>query len=790
MKPRVAFIIGYGASPLPTLRKVLEEEAKALSFEGIAVSNATCEAELDFIRSADVVFVYSHELPPSVVEALENHGGKIVALSGPYAHLSSIPGEVLAKASAFYTTGGEGNLRKLVRLMVKLAGVDIEVGEVEDVPWHGIYHPQLGVFTKLQDYLNLYPYANRPLVGILFPKSYWLYGQTEPVSKLIEVLEQEGLGTIPVFTYGYRSSFNCLGYTKEDSIHEFFFMDDKPVIEALVNLYFFFLLDHGPNSEQQFKEARGIELLKRLGVPIIQVVTSFYRSVEEWLRDKQGVDYLTQVYCVIMPEVDGLIEPIYAVGSVVNSLGVKEHHSYKEHLQYIARRVKHWVKLKLKKPEERKIAIVLINPPCKGLEANVAVGLGLDVPESVVKLLWELKRQGYDVGDELPKSGEELVRMIMERKAISEFRWTSVDEIVKLGGAVAFVDAETYSDWFKELSPKVKEEMVKEWGDPHDVLAGRVSKELVGMVYDGKFVVPGLLFGNVFITTQPKFGCAGPVCDGRVCRILHNPTIPPPHQWLAVYRWITRVFRADVVLHFGTHGYLEFRPGKGVGLSPECWPEITIDEVPHLYVYVVSNPMEGVIAKRRSYAALVDHLYPPMTMANVLDELDDLLNQYARAKQLGEHARAKVLYEKLLEAARKHNISVERPEDAEKTIEGIHRYVDLIKGSQVNLGLHVFGNPPRDPRRLSEYVVTAMSYDSHYSPSIKRVLAEYLGLDYDELRKEPMKINRRYGAPNREVLDKLHSVAVNVLEKLISLGSSEPDLVVKLVEEEVTKTLG
>nr|WP_231487447.1 cobaltochelatase subunit CobN [Archaeoglobus fulgidus] len=84
---------------------------------------------------------------------------------------------------------------------------------------------------------------------------------------------------------------------------------------------------------------------------------------------------------------------------------------------------------------------------------------------------------------------------------------------------------------------------------------------------------------------------------------------------------ILSIFKADVIIHFGTHGYLEFRPGKGVGLSPSCWPEISVDDVPHLYVYNVSNPMEGVIAKRRSYATIVDHLYPPMSMANVLQIL-------------------------------------------------------------------------------------------------------------------------------------------------------------------------
>lgn len=241
------------------------------------------------------------------------------------------------------------------------------------------------------------------------------------------------------------------------------------------------------------------------------------------------------------------------------------------------------------------------------------------------------------------------------------------------------------------------------------------------------------------------------------------------------------------MVHFGAYGYLEFRPGKGVGLSVECWPEISIDEVPHFYVYIVSNPSDGMVAKRRSYAVLVDHLHPPVTMAETLDDLEDLLNQYARANQLGEHARTKVIYEKLIEIAKMHYISVPSPENCEETIENIRRYVDMVRGSQVNMGLHIFGSPPKEPRKLAEYVAAAMSYDSYNSPSIKRAIATYLDLDYEELRKAPMRVNERYGVPNREVLQKIHLIAVNVLEKIILLNSTEPNIIAKLVEEEAKR---
>jgi len=792
---RLAFIIGYGASAIRVLSRLLAEEAAEHGFDYLVVSDKICSGHVDFIRSSDAILVYSSGLPEDVEEAIRHGKARLVlALSPSCAHLVKGSPDAISRAWALYKTGGERNLRALIHLVLKELGLPVEVPELEEVPWHGILHPDLGFFSSTRDYLAVYPHARRPMVGLLFYRSQAIYEQLDHVRALVRALEGEGLGVLPVFTYGFRDVL-LKTPTAEDTVREFFLVDERPVVDAIVDLTSFFLLDHGrwaEGSSRRFKVVSGVQLLKELGVPVISAVISFHQSVEEWLKDERGVDYLTQVYRIIMPEVDGLIEPIFVAGSRLSPDGAKSYEPFEEHARYLARRVRRWVELKRKRPEERRIAIVLINPPCKGLEASLAVGLGLDVPESVVRLLHRLRELGYNVGDELPRSGQELVRMFMEKKAISEFRWTSVEDIVRSGGAVAFVDADTYMSWFEELPPAVREKMVADWGHPLDVLSGRAPRELTGMVYEGRFVVPGLLFGNIFITPQPKCGCAGPACDGRVCRVLHDPTITPPHQWLAVYRWITRVFRADVVIHFGTHGTLEFRPGKGVGLSPSCWPEITIDDVPHLYVYVVSNPMEGVIAKRRSYAVLVDHMYPPMARADVLDEVDALLAQYARAKQLGDLARARAIYEQLLEVAKENNIPL-RGEKPDEVVEEVHRYVSAVRNTQVEAGLHILGHPPEDPGVLAEHVATVMAFDSHEGPSIRRVLAECLGLDYDELRRKPDELNI-LGLTNQEVLELLHELAVRLVKRLLAMGLEPsqlaPDMALKLLKEELEGALG
>lgn len=773
---KLAFIIGYGASALPLLSKILSAESNEHKFEFVVTSDERAQDHLEFLRASDAIFIYLHNLAQEVEGAIaKSRASIVISASESYGHLSRGQRGSIARAVALFKLGGERNLSQLVHLLLRESGLNVEVAEPEEIPWHGIWHPELGTFTDVDEYLEKYAYSNKPLVGLLFYRTYWLYGNRDDLKSLIKSLENEGLGVIPVFTYGFKDA-NLGTPSAEDSIREFFISNGKPLIQALINLTSFFLLDRKTTEKdffasKAFNAMEGVELLKGLNVPIIQAVRSYYRSVEEWRRDPAGVDYMTQVYHVIMPEVDGLIEPIFSAGSKVSPDGVKIYEAFEEHSKHIAKRVRRWIELRSKPPRERRVAIILINPPCKGLEANVGVGLGLDVPESVARLLHAMREFGYDVGDGLPRDGRELIKMIMERRAISEFRWTSVEDIVKSGGAIDFVSLDEYSSWFNELPEDLRERIVNDWGRPEDVLAGKVDKALVGMVYDGKFVIPGIRFGNIFITPQPKFGCAGARCDGVVCRILHDPTITPPHQWWAVYRWITRKFKADLIIHFGTHGYLEFRPGKGVGLSPSCVPEASLDDVPHLYVYAVSNPMEGVIAKRRGYATLVDHIYPPMAMAEVLDELDSLLTQYAKAKSLGDELRRRKVYEQMLEKAKERRIRVRDPKDEEGTIEEVHRYVDLMRGSQINLGLHIFGHPPKEPRRLAEYVITAMSYDSYYSPSIMRAMAEAVGLDYDKMRKDPMGTTN--GFANRELLEALHKVAVKSLESLLNGGGLE-----------------
>jgi hypothetical protein len=180
---------------------------------------------------------------------------------------------------------------------------------------------------------------------------------------------------------------------------------------------------------------------------------------------------------------------------------------------------------------------MLNNNPCTSVEASVGGGANLDTLESVVRVMKAMQERGYSLED-IPESGAELIKTIMGRKALSDFRWTTTGEIVNKGGALDLVSKELYESWFAELPEDLRTSIIENWGEP-------VGE---GMVHDGKLLVTGVRFGNTIVCAQPKRGCMGSKCDGSSCKILHDPHIPPTHQYLATYRWLERVFGADVLI--------------------------------------------------------------------------------------------------------------------------------------------------------------------------------------------------------------------------------------------------
>jgi len=296
-----------------------------------------------------------------------------------------------------------------------------------------------------------------------------------------------------------------------------------------------------------------------------------------------------------------------------------------ERCRRIARRLKRWHQLQSTARDELKVALALYCfPPNKG---NIGTAADLDVFASLFEVLGRMQRDGYQV--ELPSSADDLREMILGGN--SEALRTTANVSYRMS-----------VDEFRRLCPFV-EEIEAEWGPA----PGAINS------FGAELLIQGITLGNIFIGVQPTFGY-----EDDPMRLLMAQSGSPHHGFAAFYAYIEKVFQADAIVHFGTHGALEFMPGKQVGLSETCWPDRLIGDLPNLYVYSVNNPSEGTIAKRRSYAELISYLTPPIENAGLykgLASLRDLIGSYRGATS---HADRERLFEMIEQQSRELNLTL------------------------------------------------------------------------------------------------------------------------------------
>ena len=251
-----------------------------------------------------------------------------------------------------------------------------------------------------------------------------------------------------------------------------------------------------------------------------------------------------------------------------------------------------WVKLRKTPRSERRIAIILANYPNR--DGRLANGVGLDTPESLMLVLEELRRQGYAV-DGVPASSAEMMQLL-QRGPTNDL----TDRNARASGTTWPLGA--YRDEVATLPSAVRSAVDTRWGRPDDD----------PHVTQGQFRFGLHQFGNVVVGIQPARGYN---IDPKA--VAHDPDLVPPHHYLAFYLWLRTAFAADAVIHLGKHGNLEWLPGKSVGLSADCFPGTILGAVPNLYPFIVNDPGEGIQARRRTAAVIIDHLTPPLARAGI-----------------------------------------------------------------------------------------------------------------------------------------------------------------------------
>lgn len=775
-------------SYIPTLLKTADElgiELEAHYSKILEDNPEEAEKVLLACEHADAVFLYYISNPfweefYEKLEPLKTRVPVICVGSDPSSFtLSSVKLEIAATCFSYIIYGGQENFANMLRYILKeVLEYEIEAKPPEKIPWDGLYHPNAEkIFSNIEEYLNWYGPLRDKTVGLLISRTSWVNNELEIEKNLIEKLENLGLSVVPVFAYSLKDEE--LGTRGMNEVIEDYFIENgRPIIDCLVKLSPFFIASSKTEKRNISCATKGIEILRKLDVPVFQPVISHYMTVEEW-QESMGLS--TEIgWNVALPEFEGGIEPIL-IGAGKKEGNYMGRFPIEDRCSKLASRILKWTELRKKPVIQRKVAFILHNRPCTGVEGSVGDAANLDSLESVARILNRMKEVGYSVNP--PEDGKALIETILKRKAISEFRWTPINEIVKNGGALAFVEKEEYEKFFNTLSPKSRQRVIESWGNPP---GEEVNGIPAAMVYDNKIVVTGVQYGNAVVCVQPKRGCAGSRCDGKVCKILHDPEVPPTHQYLATYRYLENTFGADVLVHVGTHGNLEFLPGKGVGLSGDCYPDISIGTIPHLYIYNSDNPPEGTIAKRRSLACLIDHMQTVMASGGLyenLAELDRLLGEYEQVKH--DKGRAHALKHLILDEIKKSNLDFEIKNDHQTPFEEIirraHEALGKIRNSQIHNGMHIFGQLPEGEKKV-EFINSILRYDDQGSVgskvSIRRMIAELLELDLDELITDQSRIsgNRK---SNGQRLEEIDSLSKDFIRTFINNPEKESAWVIK-----------
>lgn len=539
----------------------------------------------------------------------------------------------------------------------------------------GLYHPRAPQ-RIVEDRSELPAAGEKGTVGLLLMRSYILAGNTAHYDGVIEAFERRGLSVVPAFASGLDA---------RPAVEKYFRKDGKACVDAVVSLTGFSLVG-GP----AYNDAKSAEyMLADLDLPYLAAHALEFQTLEQWGASERGLMPIEQTMMVAIPELDGATGPLVFGGRssgtgeacagcerrcvfLANSSD-RNMHVCSERSEMLAARAEKLIRLRHSARKERKLAIVLFNfPPNSGATGTAAF---LSVFASLFNTLKTLSASGYSV--DLPTDVEDLRTRILNGNSGSY--GTTANVVAQIS-----VDQHVRRQrWLKDIETQ--------WG----AAPGRQLNNGTSL-----FVL-GAQFGNVLVTIQPAFGY-----EGDPMRLLFEKSFAPTHAFAAFYRYLREDYAADALLHFGTHGALEFMPGKQSGVSGSSWSDRLIGDLPNFYLYAANNPSEGTIAKRRSAATLISYLTPPIAQAGLYRGLLDLKASIERWRHLEPEAhgeRAELMPVIQAQAAQVDLAEAEpawKSETAERVIAALWTAVLELEYTLIPNGLHVIGETMSREERL------------------------------------------------------------------------------------------
>ncbi|HLN25618.1 MAG TPA: cobaltochelatase subunit CobN, partial [Patescibacteria group bacterium] len=599
--------------------------------------------------------------------------------------------------------GGRGNAEQFLRHAAALIGGPDDWREPVPLPNAGLYPPGVSL-----DDLRVGWTEGAPMAALVVYRALVQSGNVAAVEAMVQGLAARGLNVLPVFVSSLKDPVSAA------TLGEVLRVCPTDVV---LNATGFAVAAPGRPQDTPFAES---------DCPVLQVIFSGGTEAA-WRAGTNGLSARDIAMNVALPEVDGRI-----IGRAVSfkasarrdeatQCDIVSYVPVADRIGFMADLAAGWARLRRKPPVERRVALVLANYPNR--DGRLGNGVGLDTPAATVEVLKALAAAGYRTGA-VPEDSAALMTLVQAGATnnLTVRHAREVRETLLLPDYFAF---------FHSLPPAVQTAVTARWGapesDPHFVK---------GELHCGDFVISALRFGSVVVGVQPARGY-----NIDPSATYHDPDLVPPHGYLAFYAWLREGFRADAIVHMGKHGNLEWLPGKSIALSAECFPEVALGALPHLYPFIVNDPGEGTQAKRRAQAVIIDHLTPPLTRAESygpLRQLEQLVDEYYEAAAV-DPRRLKVLRDEIVALTRVTGLDddcgIAPDESPEQALKKLDNHLCELKELQIRDGLHVFGVSPAGDL-LTDLLVALARAPRGAAPdqqSLLRAMADDLGLGFDPL---------------------------------------------------------
>ncbi len=693
----------------------LEKEAtlRGVSVRAVAASATDEGALTPVVAGADLILV---DLPhSSVIETtVASCGASLIASSSPVVCLraseaepalsaDSVAGVLPAqrglglgaarKLSAYWSNGGKHNRTAFLDAIVALAAGgpwdESALPEPVLLPKAGFYHPEwTSPATDLPSMIAERFPADRPVAAIAIHRLTISSDDTAWINAVISALEERGISAYAFFGSGRNpnlfAEMTCLDGAAAT----------QPAVDLIINATLVF------RSQQRKAE------LERIGIPTLQTLPALSMTEAEWRASADGLALSDISFYLSSSELAGMVDPVLvtardnATGSLAPIM---------DQCEALADKAAGVVRLRRTARADRRLAIFVYNYP--GGLSNFGASF-LNVPRSLESVLTGLLAAGFGVER---ATEDEIIAGV--QAALSADEETEAND-------TAWLPTADYRAWFESLPAGTQSRITEYWGppEPSDATAGNIEQG---------FRIPHMRLGNAILLPQPSRFELGRTVDGelRKERIGHRSAVPLSHRYLATYLWIRETFGAHALVHFGTHGSVEWAPGKQRGLSRDDDPWLALGAVPNVYPYIMDNLGEAITAKRRGRGLMISHLTPMFTPAGFrpgLHAMHDLMHDWETIDEgVIRDEVEKQLIDAFVEHALDKDLGVTPEEiaaDFEGFMESLHPYLDDIAQTAQPQGLAVFGEIPNETRRLG--MIMQM---------LRKPLIDGLGEDIDEV---------------------------------------------------------